>query len=186
MRFFLKAVAICGFFFGTQLAVAQDGPGTKFRGLYINMTKTEAEAGLSKEYSFSTDKEGYMSIRFLDEKKRNPKDSDDICAAAHFDSSNRIDTLSLWPCFFNAADMSFDTFIQEVSKSYSFPKLNCTLEPPDPVDVELYRQSQGLLGSRPTMTRRCKGFTSLGELIDFTSGALMVSRRTQAQRPTFN
>jgi hypothetical protein len=186
MRLFLKAVAICGLLFGTEAAVAQDGPGTKFRGLYINMTKAEAEAFLSKEFRFSTDNEGFMSIRFLDETKRNRNDPDGVCAAARFDQSNRIDTLSFSPCFFNAADLSFDAFIQEVSKSYSFPKLNCTLEPPNPIEVELYRQSQGMLGSRPTMTRRCKGFTSLGELVDFTSGSLMVSRRTQAQRPTFN
>jgi len=149
------------------------------------MSRADAESVLSKEFRFSVDDEGYMLIWFLDERKRNPNEDDGSCAAAHFDRTGTLNALMFAPCYFNAADMSVDAFINQISRSYSI-KMECTFEPPSPAEMELWRQTQGLLGSRPTITRKCIGTSKAGEKVEFANGRLMVLRRSESQRPNFN
>lgn len=161
--------------------LAQEGPGTKFRGLYINMPRSELtgdgpilpEFPLLKPDKFVT---GEFSLETKD---------GDACAFIRFDNLNRIISMILPQCFFHARDLDYRAISQELVNHYPINEMKCK---------SLLVESGGNLIRTPSgyetpkrITFECSGFLKTGELITVNEGgATKIERRTVSQRPKFD
>jgi hypothetical protein len=141
-------------------AAAQEGPGTKFRGLYINMTRDDFEltklpSGVSIEVA--EDNSSGLSYRL--------KKGEALCGVVDLGKNRqRIEALTLAQCYFEADGMEFARFTRALIDNYGLKQVSCR---PDPLS--------------PARTV-CEGGASTGERIHISSSGLIVSR-TEVQKP---
>jgi hypothetical protein len=140
-------------------ATAQEGPGTKFRGLYINMAKADFElagppSGMSMEVA--EDNADGLSYRL--------KKGETLCGVVDFGKNRqRIAALTLAQCYFEAAGMEFARFTRALTDNYGLKQVSCRPDPSSPARAV------------------CEGGASTGERIHISSSGLIVSR-TEVQK----
>jgi hypothetical protein len=141
-------------------AAAQEGPGTKFRGLYINMAKADFElagppSGLSMEVA--QDNADGLSYRL--------KKGETLCGVVDFGKSRqRIEALTMAQCYFEADGMEFARFERALTDNYGLKQVSCRPDPLSPARSV------------------CDGGASTGERIHISSSGLIV-KRTDVQKP---
>ena len=144
----------------TSTAVAQEGPGTKFRGLYINMAKADFElngppSGMSME--IAQDNADGLSYRL--------KKGETLCGVVDFGKNRqRIAAMTMAQCYFEADGMEFARFERALIDNYGLKQVSCR---PDPLS--------------PARTV-CEGGAPTGERIHIGSSGLIVSR-TEVKKP---
>ena len=142
-------------------AVAQEGPGTKFRRLYINMAKADFElagppSGMSMEVA--EDNADGLSYRL--------KKGETLCGVVDFGKNReRIAALTFAQCYFEADGMEFAKFTRALTDNYGLKQVSCR---PDP--------------SSPARTV-CEGGASTGERIHISSSSGLIVTRTEVQKP---
>jgi hypothetical protein len=174
--------AICGMLaLEASPSHGQEGSGTKFRGLFINMSRAEVEALQPSDFdiSFEDDAATFQL-----------KGSQKACAIAFFDKAKKVESMKFQRCFFKADDLTLEQFAQRVVDSYNIPNLSCKSDLDDPVMGKLLREyaNEGLVARD---SRTCTGPASTGEMVTIgTPGilqpAMTVGRRTASQQPKFN
>ncbi len=157
------------------VTVAQEGPGTKFRGLFVNMSKSDLDHVHLDEFEVrSRGQEATLSA----------KGKGVRCAVLRFDKAGRVEAMKLKPCFFRADDLTGDQFAQKVVDTFRIPSLDCNTQ-------SLYSRDLG--GS--IVIKRCSGSVPTGELlhIEITTAGMFgteitmdVVRRGNEKRPKFD
>lgn len=161
-------------FFGMCNALAQDGRGTSFRGLYINMTRADAMEFTEKEFKREVLK---AEVRFVHPTEKNFLGHAKVCAIVSFDENNSAKQLDLRKCFFSADDLNDDQFAQAIVDNYGVQKFSCTTE---------RNEIASNIARKPVFEKICQGPSKLGEWVVTNDTGVEISRRTQAQRPKFN
>jgi hypothetical protein len=110
----------CALSLALSLAVssvaAQDVKATKFKGLYIGMSKTEAVA-LRRDFGETVQIiEGGADLAY------------GTCSVIYLDESSHVNMMILKKCFFGANDMSDSQFSQAIMTNYGIQSLECGFE----------------------------------------------------------
>ncbi|TAI67600.1 hypothetical protein CWO89_01930 [Bradyrhizobium sp. Leo170] len=134
-------------------AVAQNA-GTKFRGVYINMPKTEAD-GLSNNFTLKWEKDLFAMTK---EEENIPvlavySKTGKHCGSVKFDKNGTAKSADFYRCFFDAESLPPQQFAEAILKNYKLPELSCALE-------------RNLMGEA---LRTCKGLLQTGEEVSITS-----------------
>jgi hypothetical protein len=149
-------------------------PGTKFRGLFINMPRSEIEQWTLPDFDLRV-QQCQASVNSKDHKK---------CAEISIGADGRVEKLEFAKCFFGASDLGPDAFMQRIVDNYRIPHLNCeqkSIYVPDIRDSVVTKECAGsaLTGEWVSIVIRTAGI--LGGTIEMT-----VSRRAISHQPKFD
>ncbi|WP_439925212.1 hypothetical protein [Nitrobacter sp. JJSN] len=197
-------VVFCNLIFATQ-SFAQDGAGTKFRGFYINMPRSEIEKASLQDFEIKLEEKKAI----VAPKGVNIPDSDlgtkdnflggviasgmvpASCATIFFDGDKKVERMLFDKCFFSAKDLDFEAFAQAIVNSYKISSLNCkeTSQPPvracigPSPDCRQIPQPPSKVCSGPMPTGEWLTLDSNASIIEAT---MTVERRAASQRPKFD
>lgn len=167
-----KLSAIAAIFILVQAASAQEGVGTLFRGVAVNMLKADIEKVAIPD--LKTVAEG-SRVQFVGKDDRK-------CGSVTFDADQKADFLKLDRCYFAAGDLSMQEFAQQFVNQYDIPNLSCKID------------SQYVPMMRITIkSKTCSGPSSKGEMIAITettspgfSDEVEVEIKRRSVKPKFN
>jgi hypothetical protein len=113
---YLRAMTVSMVWLVLTCAVfAQEATGFKFRGLLIDMHRSEVVNGFDGVLA-----QRYDNATFLRKTKGNK-----LCAVVRFDNAELVVEADFWKCFFDAEDYSFEQFAKVVSSNYGLADLVC-------------------------------------------------------------
>ncbi|MCW5684216.1 MAG: hypothetical protein KIT85_07440 [Pseudolabrys sp.] len=167
----LPAIAVI-FILVQQAASAQEGVGTPFRGVAVNMLKADIEKVTLPDLKAVA--EG-SAVKFVGKNDRK-------CGSVTFDADQKADFLNFDRCYFAADDLSMQEFAQQFVNQYDIPNLSCKVE------------SQYAPMMRITIkSKTCSGPSSKGELVTITettspgfADEVEVEIKRRSQKPKFN
>ena len=190
-----------------RLQVAQNSSkasnSTKFRGLFIGMTRTDIEGLANSEFvakfesadpktnPCNSSKE--VSCRLAnslglfkqsDKAIFSPKGSNKVCAEAIFGKDGKVEQLNFSKCFFGASDLEFRPFAQAIVSNYGIDDVSCKSDLDSPLAREYAREGVG-----PSDPRTCTGLARTGEKVTITTGGFVQPDMTvekAGEKPTFN
>jgi hypothetical protein len=146
--------------------VAQKSPeapnSTKFRGLFIGMTRTDIEGLANSEFvaKFETADPKANPCKSPQEascqlakslglfKQSNkatfsPKGSNKVCAEAIFGKDEKVEQLNFGKCFFGASDLEFQPFEQAIVNNYGINSVSCKSDLDSPLARQYAREGVG-------------------------------------------
>jgi len=176
---------------------------TKFRGLFIGMTKGDIEKLDNSDFAVkfeSADPKANpcnnsqeascrmaSALGFFKQSDKaifSSKGSKNACAEAVFGKDEKVEQLNFEKCFFGASDLEFQPFAQAIVKNYSINSVSCKSDLDSPLARQFARE--GIGASDP---RTCTGLARTGEKITITTGGLIQHDMTvekASEKPTFN
>lgn len=162
------------FVFHVSGALAQTSPGTKFRGVFVNMPRTELELmrldGLEVKFDVAVYL-GKMEPK-LGQAAFLAKADGASCGRAVFDDRKVIKTLRLSRCFFNAEGMPFSEFAKSLVASYKLTNVSCENKQTD------WGTKNGV--PQISIDPECRGRAPTGEEVTIDAAAIEVSRVERA------
>ncbi len=166
LMIFMCLSAVCF----SAAAYTQTNVGTKFRGLAINMTKSEFDALRISEFDVKQE-EGKIELA--------KKGSVRTCAILYLDQDNKITKLELNRCFFGASDLDLTQFAEAIIKSYHVGNLSSESK-----NIELGSHNGVPYGAN---YQAITGFMATGEKIVISEmfGAISATI-TRSNAPKFN
>ena len=187
----------------SQRAEVQEASTTKFRGLFIGMTRSDVEKLGSGDFLVKFEKadpkanpcngskEASCQIAnsmglFKQSNKATItlKNNDKACAEVIFDKDERVDQMTFSKCFFGASDLEFQPFAQAIVNNYNISNLSCKSDLDSPLAREYARSGVG-----PSNPRTCSGLAKTGEKVTVTTGGFIQPDMTvekTVEKPTFN
>jgi hypothetical protein len=177
---------------------------TKFRGLFIGMTRADIDALQMNDFQArlvkadakpdpcDNSRDGSCKLagalgllsKSPDRVILTSKVTGKECATLEFDKGGKADRMIFAKCLFGASDLGFDAFAQAIVTNYKIDRLTCKSDLDNPLAREYARK--GLLDANP---RTCSGLAKTGEKVTLTTGGFMDSDMTvekATERPSFN
>lgn len=186
-----------------QTKSAEISIGTKFRGIWVGMTRAEIEnssieaftgklaAPDAKAHPCVGSQEASCQLAnslglFKQQKKFvfTSKITNRICAEAIFDQTEIVERLQFDKCFFGANDMEFQPFAQAIVNNYGVTSMSCKSDLDSPLAREYAAKGIG-----PSNPRTCSGLAKTGEKVTISTGGIMQSDmivEKPSARPSFN
>ena len=189
----------------TTQSFAQDGAGTKFRGFYVNMPRSEMEKTSLQDFKIKLEEKKAILAPKGDKIPDSDLDAKDnfltgiiasgmvpfSCATIFFDGDKKIERMLFNKCFFSAKDLDFEAFAQAIVDSYKISSLNCKETPQPPFQACIGRSPDCRPIPQPP-SKVCSGPMPTGEWLTLDSTAsiieatMTVERKAASQRPKFD
>jgi hypothetical protein len=148
-----------------------DDPGTKFRGIYINMRCTDLQRLKMEDFNIRVETSKAEILA---------KTGSYGCAIVSFDKEGSVEEIEFYRCFFGATDLNLEQFVQSITFNYRIPNLSC--------DTQMNGDYSVTTCAGPASTGEWISIRSTTSLKSGLSGgpSMRVQRRGPAQRPKFD